>query len=670
MCETLMRLYQWVLFILVAVSQPAFAVSDPDFNKQVERIRKKAFWLLDNPAYDIADDANTRFNSRRCMRIVTETSATIDFANQEGLPPIDVDSVERLKKRAIETIRKVVYQKPVRWYAPFNPRNPIEKTLEMAEMAACLGIALRHYDEYLERDLRSDLVDMLATLLERYHSSYEPLFSDSKCRTACKSNWNGVINSAAVIAAVAVRNEPDLGNLGSGQNILIATVQKARKALPRFYGLFSTDGSYPEGPVYINFPMEYIAVAHEYALEATGSGIGMESFLGALNSGRYLRDMMSPFSEVLKPSPLTDDAFTYNFSDTNSKIRPSLTFLSWLGYRFGQTDMTALANQIARAPIGSTYLAAYGNGTMEALALQWYVPSARMPARRSTSYLYGAGSDTQVGFLVQRISDGKYISATIKGGKPAMTPHGHLDSGSILFEANQRRWTSDLGPELYAADGYFETNPALSPNRWQYLRANNLGHTTLTIDKKIQNKDAFSNISLDSNRSAAKIDLSAAYAATAKRVERHVALYPDSSMTVRDTLHLKNSNSVVESRFIYCKQKSAMVANTGDSSCSRDSNSNRSFAWQVDPITIRVTEDDLTLTSCAIRWIDIVLTPKAGQSIQLIRLDPADPANSIAASSPNLIQSNNPDCAAVVVTSTEASPNRLIQVNLAAKQSF
>jgi hypothetical protein len=192
----------------------------------------------------------------------------------------------------------------------------------------------------------------------------------------------------------------------------------------------------------------------------------------------------------------------------------------------------------------------------------------------------------------------------------------------------------------------------------------------LTIDKTAQNKNALSNIMLDSNRSSAKIDLSAAYATTAKRVKRYVTLNSNSSMTVVDTLRLKDSNSVVESRFIYCMQKSSMVANTGASSCSHGDSTKQSFAWQVDSLTVRITEDDLTSTSCTIRWIDIVLTPKVGQSIKVIQLDPADPVNNIKPSSPNLKQSKNPDCVAVVVTSTEPSLNRLIQVNLAPKQSL
>ena len=78
--------------------------------------------------------------------------------------------------------------------------------------------------------------------------------------------------------------------------------------------------------------------------------------------------------------------------------------------------------------------------------------------------------------------------ATWLGVKAGFThegdPHGHLDVGSFVFEANGYRWAIDLGADSYALPEYF------GPKRFTYYRLRNIGHNTLTFDNANQAENA------------------------------------------------------------------------------------------------------------------------------------------------------------------------------------
>ena len=87
----------------------------------------------------------------------------------------------------------------------------------------------------------------------------------------------------------------------------------------------------------------------------------------------------------------------------------------------------------------------------------------------------------------------KYLA--FKGGK-SDAPHGHMDSGTFVYDAFGQRWADDIGPEEYAPlEALFESMGgkffAYDKNslRWTCFRLNDKSHNTITVNGNTHNPD-------------------------------------------------------------------------------------------------------------------------------------------------------------------------------------
>jgi hypothetical protein len=118
--------------------------------------------------------------------------------------------------------------------------------------------------------------------------------------------------------------------------------------------------------------------------------------------------------------------------------------------------------------------------------------------------------------------------------------HSNLDLGSFVLDAYGKRFVMDLGADNYNAPGYFSTG-ANGP-RWNYYRMRAEGHNTLVINpgtKADQDPLAFTRIikfNTKGTTAFAVADLTPAYSAEAKSVQRGIALAGGNTVVIRDEI--------------------------------------------------------------------------------------------------------------------------------------
>mgnify|MGYP000667710848 CR=1 FL=1 len=166
-----------------------------------------------------------------------------------------------------------------------------------------------------------------------------------------------------------------------------------------------------------------------------------------------------------------------------------------------------------------------------ALDLLWYDPRgtdadvARLP-------LDAWFHNVDVVFLRGKWNDPDAVFVGLKGGDNRAN-HSHLDLGTFVLDAQGQRWAVDIGADDYNLPGYF------GDKRWTYYRLRTEGHNTLVMNGENQDPAAKAPIkAFESTRdhSFAVADLSAAYAKSARGVQRGIAMLDRKHVLVQDEI--------------------------------------------------------------------------------------------------------------------------------------
>jgi len=150
-------------------------------------------------------------------------------------------------------------------------------------------------------------------------------------------------------------------------------------------------------------------------------------------------------------------------------------------------------------------------------------------------------SDTPVAVHRSSWTDPKATFVGLKAGSPS-GPHGQMDIGSFVLDADGVRWAIDLGAEGYhgiESRGMNLWNAAQDSDRWTIFRQSNSGHNTLVIDGKLQVAKGLAKIvdfSDDRESPHSVADLSAVYKGQADSVRRSVTLLPSREVRIEDNL--------------------------------------------------------------------------------------------------------------------------------------
>ena len=162
-------------------------------------------------------------------------------------------------------------------------------------------------------------------------------------------------------------------------------------------------------------------------------------------------------------------------------------------------------------------------------------------SQRASQLYFGEG-DTPI-VAVQAPLQGAYMAA--KGGRP-VNPHSHLDGGSFVYDYHSKAWVVDLNRQDY------ETLEAVAKElggdiwdmskgslRWDLLRLNNNGHSTITINgskHEVKGKATLVSPFDGGENKGGTFDLSGLFEGQAARVLRQIVLNADGSLVISDTV--------------------------------------------------------------------------------------------------------------------------------------
>ena len=331
------------------------------------------------------------------------------------------------------------------------------------------------------------------------------------------NNWNQVCHAGMVAGALAVADsEPELAE---------KTILRAIRNLPRsMKASFSPNGAYPEGPTYWGYGTEFTVVLLALLEGAFGQDFGLSEIPGFSVTGDFVIASTAPTGEL------------FNYADCGKRLGSSFA-MHWLIRRFNRPDWfsknerKALKREAERRP---RTLKNSRNRLLplSLLYLQDWTETA------SRNLVFYSGDTAEVPIAIYRTgwkSTDAYLG--VKGGSPS-GPHGHMDGGSFIYEANGVRWASDLGAENYhriESQGLALWDARQESDRWRIFRIGPDSHSILRVDGEPQLVKGKAEI-VDFQPERCVLDLTSLYKDKAKKVIRKLELRPDRSLRVTDSL--------------------------------------------------------------------------------------------------------------------------------------
>jgi hypothetical protein len=310
-------------------------------------------------------------------------------------------------------------------------------------------------------------------------------------------NWNQVCNGGMTVGALAVADEEPA--------VAGEILQHALASVPLAMKSYSPDGGWGEGPGYWAYATTYNVVMLAALESALGSDFGLSKMQGFADTGLFPIYMTGPTGRA------------FNFEDSGERIG-RMDCLLWLAQRFDRPELAWHAMQ----------------GRPSAVGMIWYRGPGKDPQTAGLpldKYWRGVEAVT----MRSRWNDPEAVFVGFHAGSNRVN-HNHLDSGSFVLDAFGQRWVVDLGADNYNLPGYF------GGQRYTYYRLRAEGHNTLVInpsqapDQDPRASAGIRRFTSEKDRAVAVADLTPAYAAHARRVERGIALLDRQRVLVQDEI--------------------------------------------------------------------------------------------------------------------------------------
>jgi len=378
-----------------------------------------------------------------------------------------------------------------------------EHYLDTAEMTAALALGLDwSYDK----------------LTEEQRQKFARAIIDKGLKTGLdeknwwikhRNNWNQVCHGGLVLGALAVYEYDPV----TADNI----IAQAKDNIHFGLAPYAPSGVYPEGLGYWGYGTSY-SILLDAAVRSAGLAPWPQIWEqpGFAESFDYVLAMMTPAKlcfnyadGVPQASPIFFH-FYYDYLHQLNKYHDAAVKTLW-------TRENALDNK--------------GNYLM-GLGLIWYRPELNKANPGSENEPYYGKSEVELAVLR---APGNYLG--VKGGDVKVN-HGHLDAGSFILEMGNTRWAVDLGAERAIYDRKDTWSLDQDSKRWDYLRANNLGHNLVSVDNSRMQVAKTNPLLLhrDSNTVVATLD--SAYSNVAQKFRRTLQMNGDHAI-VRDEFILK-----------------------------------------------------------------------------------------------------------------------------------
>lgn len=395
-------------------------------------------------------------------------------------------------------------------FADWNPSH----FLDVAEMTLALAVGYDWLYHELDAEARAAIA---AAILEK------GLITSQKQAgwwVRASNNWGQVCHAGMLAGALALMDQHP--------GLAAEITHRAVVNLPHSMRALAPNGSYPEGPGYWSYGINFNVLA-------------VEMLSGVLKSDFGLCDLPGFKETALYPDLVTGPSGkTFNYADGGMGRGPDSASW-WFAKRLNRPDLLAYFERHAlmthcrdrrkSGPRGS-------EPRLFPLTLLWLQP---LPQALATSAPLNWSSGGSVPITVQRSAwdNARAVFVGLKAGSPA-GPHGHMDAGSFVFDAEGLRWAFDLGAEGYhgiESRGMNLWSSKQDSDRWKIFRLNNFSHNTLVIGGQLQFARGNAKVVSfsDGPESVAVLDLTPVYT-NASKVTRSGTLLPSGAYRLSDTL--------------------------------------------------------------------------------------------------------------------------------------
>jgi len=332
--------------------------------------------------------------------------------------------------------------------------------LDTAEMTLAAAVAYDWLYNALTLDerklLHKRIVEYgLNTCLGKYGTYY-----------ASAGNWNQVCACGMVAGALAVYEKDKTVSAN-----VIETNVPSNKSMAK--EIYYPDGNYAEGYSYWRYGTGFQVILISMLEEIFGHSSDLDKTEGFDKTAEYML-----FMDGLTGS--------FGYADGGSVGHGAKTAMWWFAKHAG--DMSIVSNELRLLKDVGLYRV--GSESRVLFSLPPVINKMKVeydvPVHHDKDLWHGRG--TQPIVMVHtgwNWNEGdRYLG--IKAGTPS-DGHAHMDVGSFVFEALGQRWSTDLGKYNYA-DMEVEfrklggAGTGQKSLRWDVLRLNNFGHSTISIN--------------------------------------------------------------------------------------------------------------------------------------------------------------------------------------------
>jgi len=363
----------------------------------------------------------------------------------------------RLSGKPVYLDRCAAEMRAVAGFSDWNPSH----FLDVAEMTLAMAVG---YD-WLYNDLDATTRQTVAeAILEK------------GLRTSLKhtgwvkasNNWGQVCHAGMLAGALALMDQQEA--------LAVEITHRAVRNLPRSMRAFAPRGCYPEGPGYWSYGTDFNVLALALLESVLKSDYGLTAQPGFAATADYLDLVTGP------------SGMTFNYAD-GGMGRGTDCASWWFAKRFNRPDTLAYFEKDAflKYCADRSATATSRGERLFAFTLFWLQP---LPADIAPKAPLTWSSEGPVPITIQRTSwdNAKALFVGLKAGSPS-GPHGHMDAGSFVLDADGIRWAYDLGSESYHRIESRKMdlwNSKQNADRWRVFRLSSLSHNTLVIDGQLQ----------------------------------------------------------------------------------------------------------------------------------------------------------------------------------------
>ena len=339
------------------------------------------------------------------------------------------------------------------------------------------------------------------------------------------ANWNQVCNAGMVYGALAIQEDyPDLAK---------EIIDRAFKSIPKPMEAYQPDGVYPEGYAYWGYGTTFNVLFLSAVEKALDNDEGLAATPGFLETGDFLKHMLTPTGG------------NFNWSDCSDRCQFKNCHVLVAQHT---NDPSVLWSEKRFLELGD-YSQFKWIHTLPALMI-WAKDIPLSKIEEPTEKFWMGQGPNPVAMMRTSWTDPNAVYLGFKAGSPSVN-HGHMDIGSFVMEAENIRWAADLGKQDYESLeslGMKIFGKTQDAERWTIFRMATYSHNVLIIDDQQQRVDGYAKIEKYSDAEGfmyAISDISTVYNGQLKKATRGVGIKDGKYTIVRDEIEtLDKSTSV------------------------------------------------------------------------------------------------------------------------------